>query len=117
MAALDAARDGLRLATDGDVILGAVAIDGRPAEEPGAGPRRFILGDAARGRGIGRRLLGTAVQFCRERRVPRIRPWTFSGLEAARLLHDAFGFAVTAEHTDTGRGTPLTHQRMELSLT
>jgi GNAT superfamily N-acetyltransferase len=117
MAEFDAARDGFWIATRGDAILGAVAIDGRPGAHPGVRLRWFILGDEARGLGIGRRLMGAAMDFCRERRVPRVYLWTFAGLDAARHLYDAFGFAVTAEHTDTDWGAPITHQRMELSLT
>jgi GNAT superfamily N-acetyltransferase len=107
----DPARDGFWSALDGGVVLGALTIDGAPTDEPGARLRWFILDPASHGRGIGRRLLRTALDFCRDQRVPRVWLATFAGLDAARRLYEEAGFRLVREYRDTDwNDDGVTHQ-------
>lgn len=113
-ARLDPRRDGLWVAVRGDAVLGAIAIDGR--EPPAARLRWFILDEGAQGAGIGRRLLDTALDFCRGTGVDTVYLWTFDGLYAARRLYEAAGFVLTETFEDSAWGAPVAHQRFDLRL-
>jgi GNAT superfamily N-acetyltransferase len=112
-ARLDPGRDLLLHAASAGSILGAMAVDGSGpgTSEHGARIRYFILSDAARGRGIGRLLLGGAMGFIREAGFDRAWLTTFAGLDAARHLYESSGFRLDHEEVDTTWGTPLTEQR------
>jgi GNAT superfamily N-acetyltransferase len=78
-------------------IVGSIAIDG---EDHGGGVahlRWFILDEAFRGAGIGRRQLDEAVGFSARERFHQILLWTFQGLDAARRLYEAAGFVPAEE--------------------
>ncbi len=107
--------DLLLSARAGDAILGAIAVDatGRHAATDGPRIRYFILAEAARGRGVGRRLLAEAMAFIAGTGADRAWLTTFAGLEAARHLYETFGFRLTHEALDTTWGTPLTEQRFD----
>ncbi|OAN55203.1 hypothetical protein A6A04_11090 [Paramagnetospirillum marisnigri] len=109
---------GLWLARDGSGrILGAVALDGREPDGMGrAHLRWFILDDAARGKGLGARLLDQAVAFGRHRRISGIYLWTFAGLDAARGLYESRGFTLVEQRSGDTWGTPVTEQRFELTF-
>ena len=70
--AYDDDRDGLWLAHLDGGIEGAIAIDGTHAGKDGAHLRWFITSDKVRGTGIGRKLLASAVEFCRACHYDRI---------------------------------------------
>lgn len=92
-------------------LVGTVAIDG---EDMGAGTahlRWFIVDDEARGTGAGRRLLSAAIAFCEQQRFDSIQLWTFRGLDAARRLYEAEGFALTQERPGRQWGTDVLEQR------
>jgi ribosomal protein S18 acetylase RimI-like enzyme len=111
----DPGRDLLLSARDGEAILGAIAVDGGGpgAATDGARIRYFILAEAARGRGIGRLLLGEAMAFIRDSGFDRAWLTTFAGLDAARHLYESAGFRLAHEELDTSWGTPLAEQRFE----
>lgn len=98
----DASRDLLLSATsDDDGFLGAITIDGiegRSAQ--GAHLRWFIAADAARGSGLGRRLMTEAVGFSDAQHYSRIYLTTFPGLDAARHIYEQFGFQLVSETAD-----------------
>jgi GNAT superfamily N-acetyltransferase len=108
-----AGRDGLWLALGDGRIEGSIAIDGSHAARDGAHLRRFIVSDAARGRGVGGRLLDAAMAFCCARDYDRACLWTFEGLDAARHLYEKAGFGLV--HPQRGRqwGTEVNEQRFE----
>ena len=74
------------------------------------------MSDALRGKGIGNRLMGTAIDFCRNRGYGKIYLWTFDGLDAARHLYEKVGFALVEQFTGTQWGTEVEEQRFELVL-
>jgi len=112
----DERRDGFWTASVAGRIEGSITIDGLHAEDAGAHLRWFIMSDALRGRGVGKRLIGTALDFCRARRYARVYLWTFAGLAAARHLYEASGFRLVEQRAGTQWGTAVEEQRFELSL-
>lgn len=113
-ASFDPAHDRLWIAEDDRGIAGTIAIAGRP--ERTAQLRWFLVDPAARGVGLGRRLLDEALAFCRERRVESVFLWTISGLAASAHLYRAAGFRLTEEHTHPLWGAVRTEQRWDMSL-
>jgi GNAT superfamily N-acetyltransferase len=111
----DTSGDLLLSARAGDAVLGAIAVDatGPLAASDGPRIRYFILAEAARGRGVGRRLLAGAMDFIAEAGFDRAWLTTFAGLDAARHLYESMGFRLTHEERDTTWGTPLTEKRFD----
>ncbi|CAB3749590.1 helix-turn-helix domain-containing GNAT family N-acetyltransferase [Paraburkholderia humisilvae] len=92
-----------------DRTLASIAIDGD--ETTGhAHLRWFIVDDALRGTGIGRRLLTNALDFV-DARFEETFLWTFKGLDAARHLYESEGFTLTHEAEGTHWGRPVVEQR------
>jgi len=94
-------------------IAGAITVDGAERDAAGARIRWFILDEARQGAGIGKALMAAAMDFCRVRGFPRVYLTTFAGLDAARALYEAHGFALTDTHRDTTWGVPVEEQRFE----
>jgi GNAT superfamily N-acetyltransferase len=112
-------RQDLILSTgDGSRTTGSITIDGSDPAAPGGllHLRWFILGDDARGQGLGRALLDEALAFARSLARPGVYLWTFSGLAPARRLYDAAGFRLVEEHLGCTWGTTVTEQRFVLAL-
>jgi GNAT superfamily N-acetyltransferase len=109
--------DGFWKVLAGGRVEGAIAIDGSHAESQGAHLRWFIMSDILRGKGIGNRLIETAIRFCRDRGYRKIYLWTFEGLDAARHLYEKNGFTLVESHSGTRWGTEVNEQRFECGLT
>jgi GNAT superfamily N-acetyltransferase len=112
----DPARDLLLSAHGADGgFLGSIVIDGIEGDGgKGAHLRWFITSDAARGSGLGRRLLEESVAFCDARRYAKIYLTTFAGLGAARHLYEQAGFRLVAEiAADDWSGGSVGEQRFE----
>ncbi len=109
-------RDGFWLGVASGRIEGAIAIDGIKASDVGAHLRWFIVSDAFRGSGLGRKLIEAALRFCREKAYKKVYLWTFDGLDAARHLYEAMGFGLVEQHKGKQWGTEVTEQRFELQL-
>lgn len=108
---LERPMNGLWVALRGGDIVGTVAVDGEDFG-PGIGHLRwFIMDDAVRGLGIGRRLLSEAVAFCDRRKFGHVDLWTLRGLDAARKLYEDFGFTLAEELVGDQWGTKVTEQR------
>ncbi|MBT3256754.1 MAG: GNAT family N-acetyltransferase [Deltaproteobacteria bacterium] len=110
----DAKRDGIWLATQDGHIEGAVVIDGIHAENEGAHLRWFIMSDALRGKGVGRKLIHSAVDFCRGRGYETVYLWTFEGLGPARHLYEDAGFKLIGQNSGDQWGTQVNEQYFEL---
>jgi uncharacterized protein YhfF/ribosomal protein S18 acetylase RimI-like enzyme len=109
----DAKRDGVWVAVDAGQVLGTIVIDGGVSDDPTSAQLRwFILADSLRGRGMGRRMMATALDFARAR-YARVRLGTFAGLEAARHLYESFGFRKVYEQPSTTWGPEVLEQRWE----
>ena len=110
----DENRDGFWIASRKGRIEGSITIDGIHAETKGAHLRWFIMSDELRGRGIGNRLISTAMDFCRRNDYKRVYLWTFKGLHPARHLYEKMGFNLVKQQKGTQWGKEVNEQRYEL---
>jgi GNAT superfamily N-acetyltransferase len=95
-------------------ILGSVAIV--KFSEGEAQLRWLLLDPSIRGQGIGRRLVGEALDFCREAGYSSVFLWTVNTLMAAINLYQSFGFRKTQEQTHELWGDIVTEVKYELGL-
>ncbi|KAG7125031.1 Mycothiol acetyltransferase like protein [Verticillium longisporum] len=83
-----------------DHILGTVLLDASAADVAGAAPRRraqlrgFIIDPAARGLGVGRKMLDAVMAHVRAAGVEEVMLHTMGSLEAAVHLYRGAGFVV-----------------------
>ena len=78
--------------------------------------RWFLVHPAARGHGVGKRLLGEAVAFSRSAGYRSILLWTVSALEAAAALYTAAGFRLSEANSAVRWGREVIEQRYDLDL-
>ena len=103
--------NGIWAAVHHDAIIGSIALDGEDLGDNIAHLRWFIVDDGARGNGIGRRLLATALNVADTQGFSETHLWTFRGLEAARHLYESNGFTCVAEYPgDQWESTVLEQQ-------
>ncbi|MDI3340257.1 MAG: GNAT family N-acetyltransferase [Sphaerobacter sp.] len=108
-------RDRLWLAERDGRLVGSIGIVGR---EGGAAQLRwFLVHPDARGRGLGRRLLGESLAFCRAAGYRSVYLWTVNLLTDAARLYTAAGFRLTEETPARPTwGVMLAEQRYDLTL-
>lgn len=91
--------------------LGSIALED---EGDGLGHLRwFILDASLRGSGLGRRLLGEALDHARAQGMRRVYLWTLEGLPAAARLYAEAGFVEVERLTATQWGKAVTELRLE----
>ncbi|HET6290695.1 MAG TPA: helix-turn-helix domain-containing GNAT family N-acetyltransferase [Amycolatopsis sp.] len=78
--------------------------------------RMLLLEPAARGRGVGKRLVTECVEFARASGYPAMELWTVSLLDAARAIYRKAGFQLVSEETIEGFGYELTGQTWRLEF-
>ena len=100
------------LAVEGKRIVGSLIVDGgEPAAAAnGVHLRWFIIDDAYRGRGIGKMLIGAAMDFVAAAGLARCYLTTFAGLDTARSLYERAGFKLVREARSETWGTPVAEQ-------
>jgi GNAT superfamily N-acetyltransferase len=111
-------RDRLFSAWSGETFLGSLVMDGSDPDNPAgqAHLRWFVMTDAARGQGIGARLMAEAMKFLAESGFSSCYLTTFRGLDTARRLYERHGFVLVAEAEDSTWGATVSEQRFELHL-
>lgn len=119
--ALGAARDAgtagpgpLWLAEDGDTTLGTIAMIAM--DEHTTQVRWFLVDPAARGTGIGRRLLDTALDHAEDSGFRHVLLWTVDALTAAQRLYTGAGFRLTERLPGRRFGQQLVELRYDLDL-
>lgn len=110
----DSSRDRIWIATVNSRVEGSVVIDGIHAETKGAHLRWFIVSDALKGKGVGKKLLESAIDFSNTQGYKKIYLWTFEGLDAARHLYENAGFRLTKQQCGAQWGTTVNEQYYEL---
>jgi len=108
------ARGRIWLAERGDRLVGCTAIALRDGNR---GQLRWVLVDpSARGRGIGKQLVHSAMDYCREENCKRVFLETTDGLPESQTLYENLGFVVTSESVEELWDGPRPLIIMELDL-
>jgi GNAT superfamily N-acetyltransferase len=112
---LDPARERCWIAEcDGERLGSAFVVRG---DEPSVAKLRLVLVEpAARGRGLGRRLVREAMAFAREAGYRRMVLWTHDVLVAARAIYASEGFALRTSEPYEAFGHRLVNEVWERSL-
>ncbi|MFT3977141.1 MAG: bifunctional helix-turn-helix transcriptional regulator/GNAT family N-acetyltransferase [Sphingomonas bacterium] len=108
---LESPRNAIWSALRGDEVVGSISIDGEDMGADIARLRFFIMGDGARGGGVGRALLSAALAFVDGRDFRETHLWTFRGLTAARHLYESLGFVCVEEKPGRSWDREVTEQR------
>ena len=85
-------------------------------DETTAKLRLFLLEPAARGQGLGRRMLTTCLNFARDSGYRRLTLWTHESHRAACALYAASGFQMTDSKPVLSFGQNLVEQSWEIDL-
>ncbi|MHA1523781.1 MAG: helix-turn-helix domain-containing GNAT family N-acetyltransferase [Alphaproteobacteria bacterium] len=108
---IDRPANGTWFARKDNEIVGGISIDGEELG-PGIGHIRwFIVDDAARGAGLGTRLMNAAMEFVEEQKFSEVHLWTFEGLAAARALYESRGFVLAGQKLGQKWGTQVLEQK------
>jgi GNAT superfamily N-acetyltransferase len=78
--------------------------------------RLLIVEPAARGLGLGRRLVDECINFARDRRYHKLTLWTQQNLVAARRIYAAAGFRCVHTEPFHGIGRKLVSETWEIEL-
>lgn len=94
-------------------ILGSVAL----LAEEGTGRLRWLVLDAElRGRGVGRALVDTSLDYARGRGFPGVFLTTIAGLDAAHGIYRKAGFELTGSRPVATWGIETEEQRFDLAF-
>ncbi|MEH7308789.1 bifunctional helix-turn-helix transcriptional regulator/GNAT family N-acetyltransferase [Neobacillus drentensis] len=79
--------------------------------------RWFILDENYHGRGIGKKLMETAINFCKKQGYQQVFLWTVSVLGTARYLYQKYHFRLTEEKVNNEwTDSKLVEERWDLDL-
>lgn len=114
----DTERDRLFSAWRNGDFLGALTIDGSDPTlaDDQAHLRWFVTTDAARGTGVGGRLMAAGMMFLQSAGFRSCYLTTFAGLDAARRMYERSGFVLTDEAQAETWGASVLEQRFDLNL-
>jgi DNA-binding MarR family transcriptional regulator/GNAT superfamily N-acetyltransferase len=110
----DPARERCWIAEAGGRRVGCVFLVAQ--DESTAKLRLLLVEPAARGLGLGRRLVEECVRFARAAGYQRIVLWTHANLSAARRLYEQAGFRRTAHESRHSFGHDVVSENWELAL-
>ena len=78
--------------------------------------RFFLLEPEARGRGIGKKLIDSVIEFSRNKCYKHIFLETVSKLEVARIIYKSKGFEITSTHENPEWGKDILEEKWEMDL-
>jgi GNAT superfamily N-acetyltransferase len=107
-------RSRLWLAEDNGKLVGCIAIVEVSAEE--AQLRWYLVAPAARGQGLGKRLIAEGVQFARTAGYRKIFLWTVGQLTTAAHVYQSFGFQRVEANASHHWGVEVIEEKYELEL-
>lgn len=111
---LDAVRERCWIAERGGERLGAVFL---VRNAPGVAQLRLLIVEpAARGLGLGKRLVRACIRYARAKGYRKLVLWTQSELAAARGIYVAEGFRLVRREAHESFGKPLDGEYWELPL-
>jgi len=111
----DESREAAWIAEAGGERAGCVLLV--TGDEPGTAKLRVLLvTPAARGLGLGTRLVGQCLSFARRAGYRQIVLWTVDGLVSARRIYQAAGFTLTGQEPQHRFGHDLVGQTWTLRL-
>ena len=113
-AARGAPRERIWLGEEDCRLIGCIALV--EAAHDVAQLRWFLVDPAARGRGLGTRLIAELIDFARARKYRSIFLWTVSALAPASRLYRAAGFAKTEERPGRHWGIEVIEEKYVLAL-
>jgi len=96
------------------LVMGSIAIVETGPKE--AQLRWFYLERRCRGLGLGKRLMETAMGYCRGRGMEHVFLWTVKDLEAARHLYGQFGFSLVETNAHFLWGREIVEEKWEIRL-
>lgn len=111
---LDPARERCWIAERDGEIVGSVFVVSK--SKTIAKLRLLLVEPAARGLGLGRRLVDEVVRFARDVGYRKVQLWTQSELTAARRIYRAAGFRLVGKQGHEDFGKPLEAEVWELNL-
>lgn len=114
MEGFDPVREGAWIAKLDGVVVGSVFLV--RVDDEVAKLRLLIVDPAARGLGIGARLVAECTRFARAKGYRRITLWTHEVLAAARKLYAAEGYRLVAAEPMRAFGQDLISETWELAL-
>jgi len=88
-------RESIWIVEGDDKVLGSIALCEVSKSE--AQLRWFLVSPELRGRGIGKRLIQSLLNFAIDQGYESISLWTVKGLEAAKNIYTSFNFILTEE--------------------
>jgi len=110
----DAARERCWIAESDGERVGAVLVVKQSRST--AKLRLLIVEPAARGRGLGRRLVEECIAFARAKGYRRLELWTQSNLAAARSIYKRYGFRLVRKERHSSFGADLVGEFWQLAL-
>ena len=110
----DKSRQRIWIVEMGSKIVGCIAIVDAGDNE--AQLRWLFLTKETRGKGLGKKLMKEALDFCREKGYDDIFLWTIDALQAAGSLYMKNGFKLTEEKRHVMWGVDVNEQRFDLRL-
>lgn len=98
---------------NGQIIgtIGVVGIDKSTVQL-----RWFLIEPEFRGAGLGRQMMNTALDYCKQKKFSRVFLWTMQGLEVAYHLYSSFGFIPAEQVENNTWKSGVIEERWELLL-
>ncbi|WP_234117720.1 bifunctional helix-turn-helix transcriptional regulator/GNAT family N-acetyltransferase [Clostridium hydrogenum] len=111
----DKAKENIWIAEMNSSPVGVIAI--AKVDNATAQLRWFLIEPKVRGKGLGHKLIKTAMDFCKEKKYNHVFLWTADVLKTARHIYSSYGFKLTESIDNTSWADKLVkEERWDLYL-